>query len=243
MQTILLVEDDKILSNKIKKTLEIELDDTATIFTAYSVQEALDISEMTNIDLFILDIKLPDGDGVELGKELRKTHEFNPIMIASSVSDPITKAEINNDLDIFLYLTKPYNPSEMLPKIKGNLKRLKSPNNNIIMLKKGVQQFKVDINEVVLVNKIKSLKKIEVISLNQETSEVSSREFTMQSLDMLPDFLNDPKDLIRVNQSQMINPRFVDYYDGIKGEIHLKGIDELPTIGKLFKDKIHLLFR
>jgi len=243
MKTLLFVENDKVISKKVKLTLEAELGEEIRVLCTYTVQETLELIEATHVDIFIIDVKLPDGDGIELAKELRKTHEFAPLMFASAVDDLRIQVQANNDLDIFLYITKPYDPRALIPDIKNVLKRLKTPIKNYISLKKGSKTFKIDLNQVIMVEKITGVKQIEVHILDPKQEQVSTQVFPMQSLEKFHTLLNDIRDLVRINQSTFINPSFVEYYDGLENEVHLKHTDRLVTIGRNFKDNIKLLFK
>ena len=243
MKTLLFVEDDKVISKKMKLTIEAELGEEVRILCAYTVQEALEIVKVTHVDIFMIDIKLPDGDGLELAKELRKTHEFTPMMFASSVDDLQTQVQANNELDIFLYVTKPYNPRELIPDIKNVLRKLKTPMKNYISLKKGSKTFKIDLTQVIMVEKITGVKQIEVYVLDAKQEKVSTQVFPMQSLEKFHILLNDVRDLVRINQSTFINPSYVEYYDGLENEVHLKHTDRLVTIGRNFKNNVKLLFK
>ena len=243
MKTLLFVEDDKVISKKVRLTIEAELGEEVRILCAYTVQEALEIVKVAHVDIFVIDVKLPDGDGIELARELRKTNEFAPMMIASVVDDLKIQVEANNELDIFLYLTKPYEPRELIPNIKSVLKRLKTPIKNYITLKKGSKTFKIDLNHVIMVEKIAGAKQIEVHMLDIKQEKTLTYMFPMQSLEKFHTFLNDVRDLVRINQSTFINPSFVDYYDGLDNEVHLKHTDRLVTIGRNFRSNIKLLLK
>ena len=243
MKTLLFVEDDKIISKKVKLTIEAELGEEIKVLCAHTVQETLDIVKISHIDIFMIDIKLPDGDGIELAKELRKTHEFAPMMIASVVDDLSIQVEANNELDIFLYLTKPYEPRELIPNIKSVLKRLKTPIKNYIALKKGSKTFKIDLTNVIMVEKITGAKQIEVHVLDTKEETTSTHTFPMQSLERFHTLLTDVRDLVRINQSTFVNPSFVDYYDGLDNKVHLRYTDRSVMVGRNFRTNIKLLLK
>ena len=243
MKTLLFVEDDKVMSKKVKLTIEAELGEELRVLCAYTAEEALEIAYATQIDIFMIEIKLPDAEGIEFAKKLRKTHEFTPMIIASSVDDLKTQVEANNELDIFLYLTKPYTPIEVIPSLKTVLRRLRKPIENYFKLKKGTKSFKIDLNHVILVEKVTGEKQIEVHIFDSKEGKTFIRTFPMQSLDKFHMLLNDPRDLIRVNQSSFVNPRYVEYYDGLDNEVHLKYTNRLVTIGRNYKSNVKVLFK
>lgn len=243
MKTLLFIEDDKVISKKLKLAFEAELGDSIRVLCVHTGKEALEMIEVTQIDIFILDLKLPDCDGIELAKQIRETHLKSLMMIASSVDDLRTQVNANNELDIFLYVTKPYSPNELIPSIKSALKRLDTPTEKFITLKRGAKVFKINLNDVILVEKVKGDKQIEVHMFDEKQGKTFSKIFPMQSLEKFNSLLNDPRDLIRVNQSVFLNPKFVEYYDGLENEVHLKHTDHLIMIGRTFKDNVKLLLK
>lgn len=76
------------------------------VLTAGSVGEALELAKEIAFDLYILDIRLPDGTGVELAKKLRDMHPGIPILYYSAYGDA---AEVERSLAICgdAYLKKP----------------------------------------------------------------------------------------------------------------------------------------
>lgn len=76
------------------------------VLTAGSVGEALELAKEIVFDLYILDIRLPDGTGVELAKELREMNRGIPILYYSAYGDA---AEVERSLAICgdAYLKKP----------------------------------------------------------------------------------------------------------------------------------------
>lgn len=80
MANIFLLEDDKILSKGISIALE---KDKHTITAVYGYMEALQKYQKQRYDLFLLDINLPDGSGMELCKKIRETSEI-PILFLTA---------------------------------------------------------------------------------------------------------------------------------------------------------------
>jgi len=243
MKTLVFVENDKVISKKVKSTIEAELGEELKVICAYTAAEAYEIIQTIHADIFILDLQLPDVDGLTFAKELRKTHEFTPMMIASSVDDLKVQVEANNKLNIFLYLIKPYAPAEIIPSLTTVLRRLRQPPGNYFRLKKGTKYFKVDVNEVILVEKITGGKQIELHIFDPNKGQTFIEKFPMQSLDKFHNLLNDPRDLIRINQSAFVNPRYIDYYDGLENELHLKYTEKWVMIGKTYRNNIKALFK
>ena len=80
MANIFLLEDDKILSKGISIALE---KDEHTVTAVYGYMEALQKYQSQRYDLFLLDINLPDGSGMEFCKKIRETAE-TPVLFLTA---------------------------------------------------------------------------------------------------------------------------------------------------------------
>lgn len=115
---ILIVEDDAMIQGFIQLTLE---HGGYTVGTARSAAEMREQFQQGGIDLIILDLGLPDADGMSLVSEIRATSSV-PIIVASArdgASDRVDALERGADD----YLTKPFDPTEMLLRIRNLLNR------------------------------------------------------------------------------------------------------------------------
>ena len=118
MKKILVVDDEKPISDIIKFNLTKEGYD---VYTAYDGQEALEQVEEVNPDLVILDLMLPKIDGLEVAREVRKTHDMPIIMVTAEDSeiDKVLGLEMGADD----YVTKPFSNRELVARVKANLRR------------------------------------------------------------------------------------------------------------------------
>lgn len=114
---ILLVEDDPTIVYALKKALIVESYDVSA---AFSMQEAYRMIHKS-IDLYILDINLPDGNGLDLAKYI-KTKCDTPIVFLSARDDELS---INKGFDFGAddYITKPFRISELKRRIETIIKR------------------------------------------------------------------------------------------------------------------------
>ncbi|MHC0417884.1 response regulator, partial [Enterococcus faecalis] len=78
MKKILVVDDEKPISEIVKYNL---VKEGYEVFTAYDGEEALEKVEEVEPDLIILDLMLPKMDGLEVAREVRKTHDMPIIMV------------------------------------------------------------------------------------------------------------------------------------------------------------------
>ncbi|AFS79571.1 putative transcriptional regulator [Gottschalkia acidurici 9a] len=118
METILLVEDDKSLNRGISFKLERE---NFRVFRAENIKEAKEIFYSQDIDLIILDVGLPDGNGLDLCREIRKTSEV--IIIFLTACDEEIDIVAGLDIGGDDYITKPFSLMVLISKINARLRR------------------------------------------------------------------------------------------------------------------------
>jgi len=104
-------------------------------------------------DLIVLDIMLPDSDGFEICKYIRKQNDFNsiPIIILSAKGEIIDKV-LGLELGADDYVAKPFSPKELTARIKAVLRRKGSPEQKSIIkiadsIKIDIDRYKVLIND------------------------------------------------------------------------------------------------
>jgi len=116
---ILIVEDQRQLGQFLKKSLS-EYGYTTT--WASSCREARDALCETGYDAVILDLGLPDGDGLELLREWRKSR-FNENVLILSARDTVQDRVKGLDLGADDYLPKPFSLEELLARLRSLLRR------------------------------------------------------------------------------------------------------------------------
>ncbi|MFJ7954277.1 VanR-ABDEGLN family response regulator transcription factor [Lysinibacillus sp. NPDC096418] len=117
-KNILLVDDER----EIADLLEIYLtNENYTVYKFYYATEAMKCLHETKIDLAILDVMLPDGDGFSMCQEIRKNHYFPILMLTAKdgESDKIIGLTFGADD----YITKPFRPLEVVARVKAQLRR------------------------------------------------------------------------------------------------------------------------
>ncbi len=117
---MLVVDDDKEIAYAISKLLEKENFNT---LMAYNGKEALLTVESKRVDLIIMDIMMPDMDGLSATMRLREERNIPVIMLSakSEDSDKILGLSIGADD----YVTKPFNPAELMARVRSHLRRYK----------------------------------------------------------------------------------------------------------------------
>lgn len=114
---ILIVEDDKDIRTLLRDSLHLE---GYIVQTAVSISEAQSILEHRLPDILLLDLGLPDGDGEELVRSLRRTQNI-PIIIISARHQEAQKIRLL-DAGADDYLTKPFSLPELLARIRVTMR-------------------------------------------------------------------------------------------------------------------------
>lgn len=114
---ILVVDDEK----EIADVIELYLQNEYQVYKFYNGEEALQCVESTNFDLAILDVMLPGIDGFEILKQIREKYMFPVIMLTAKVDykDKVTGLTLGADD----YIPKPFNPMELVARVKAQLRR------------------------------------------------------------------------------------------------------------------------
>ncbi|NLW64825.1 MAG: VanR-ABDEGLN family response regulator transcription factor [Clostridiales bacterium] len=118
METILVVDDEKEIADLVELCLRNENYEVAKF---YNATEALAYIELGHVDLAILDVMLPDMDGFTLCQKIREKHLFPIIMLTAKVEDMDKILGLTLGADD--YVTKPFNPLELIARVKTQLRR------------------------------------------------------------------------------------------------------------------------
>jgi DNA-binding response OmpR family regulator len=117
---LLVVEDDLLMRRTLQELLERE---GFACITAGSIRETLAEVNSRTYDLVLLDLMLPDGDGLEACRRIREKHRM-PIVILSTrrqLEDRVAGLETGADD----YIAKPFEPAEMVARVRAQLRRAK----------------------------------------------------------------------------------------------------------------------
>jgi two-component system alkaline phosphatase synthesis response regulator PhoP len=115
---LLLVDDDRFLLTSLRKLLQ---EHGFEVETAGCSQDALLSVAQNAPDLAVLDVSLPDFDGMTLCRRIRAKHRF-PILMLTAKSDSTSKV-VGLELGADDYLCKPFDPSELIARIRALLRR------------------------------------------------------------------------------------------------------------------------
>lgn len=183
MNKILIIEDDKWISESLKLYLE---NFNFEVNLYHTWEKALEFIKKIKPDLIILDINLPEIDGMEITKKLRETDNTPIIMLTARwwEIDKVTWLEVWADD----YVAKPFSPRELLARINTIIRRI-SINENISKNDKIIKIFDLEIdlekniikksgeNILLTSNEFEILKK-----LIEENGKILSRETIMKEI-------------------------------------------------------------
>ena len=115
---ILVVDDDKDIVGAIAKLLEME---GYKVIKAYDGLEALEKLTENSIQLILIDVMMPKLDGLSTMMKIRATENI-PILVLSAKSEDTDKV-LGLSMGADDYITKPYNPMELVARVRSNLRR------------------------------------------------------------------------------------------------------------------------
>ncbi len=165
-KSILVIDDDNRLNDLLTEYLG---KNNFRVVAVENPKDGLVKLKTNHFDLVILDIMLPDMDGFETCKQIRKDHEVPIIMLTArgEVTDKIVGLELGADD----YLPKPFEPRELLARIQSVLRRteIKFMKNEILKFKSPVGFLTIDPNK-------------RAVLLNDKDLELTSTEFELLML-------------------------------------------------------------
>lgn len=162
-QKILVVDDEQPIADILKFNLEKE---GYEVVCAYDGDEAIELAEAENPDLILLDIMLPNRDGNEVCREIRKTKTVPIIMLTAKDSeiDKVLGLELGADD----YVTKPFSNRELIARVKANLRRQQQVPDDTVKATKDIEIGSLTIHPDAY-----------TVSRNGEEIELTHREFEL----------------------------------------------------------------
>lgn len=125
---IIVIEDEHRIANSIQKGLRME---GYAVDVAYTGTDGYDLASTEDYDLIILDLMLPEMDGVTICKELRKNKIHTPILILTAKGQ-IQEKVIGLDAGADDYMTKPFSFEELLARVRALIRRPKETVNDVL---------------------------------------------------------------------------------------------------------------
>ena len=144
--TILVCDDDKEIVDAIEIYL---MQEGYNIITAYDGEMALDILSKEKVDLIIIDVMMPKLDGIHATLQIRKESSVPIIILSAKTEDSDKILGLNIGADD--YVTKPFNPLELVARVKSQLRRVEVLSNNVqsdVIYKAGGLEINDDLKKV-----------------------------------------------------------------------------------------------
>lgn len=133
MFNVLVCDDDK----EIVEVIEIYLrQEGYNVLKAYDGQEAIKVLDSTEVDLLIIDVMMPKLDGIRATLKIREKNSL-PIIILSAKSEDADKI-LGLNVGADDYLTKPFNPLELVARVKSQLRRYTQLGSTVVEKKSSV---------------------------------------------------------------------------------------------------------
>ena len=210
---ILVVDDDDRIKELVKEYLN---DNGFVVSTGNSAEEAKIKISYFKFDLIVLDVMMPGKNGFELTKEIKKNSNVPIILLTAKgeVENRIQGLEIGADD----YLGKPFEPKELLLRIKNILKKNKKINLNETY---RIGDAKIDLNKMSIklqkkINKINNAEKKILIEMLANPGKTYSREQIKEISNISQERSIDVM-ITRLRQKIEANPKNPKYLQTIRG--------------------------
>ncbi len=163
MSKLLIIEDEEAIAELEKDYLELSGFD---VEIETSGNRGLERAMKEDFDLFILDLMLPETDGFEICKRIRK-NKNTPILMVSAKKDDIDKIR-GLGLGADDYITKPFSPSELVARVKAHLARYERLIGSTVIE-----------NEIIEIRGLKIDKTARRVYINGEEKQFTTKEFDL----------------------------------------------------------------
>lgn len=189
-QTILVVDDER---NIVQLTRLYLTKEGFEVEAAYDGRQALEKAQAHRPDLIVLDLMMPEVDGLTVCRELRKQSNV-PIIMLTAKGEDVDKV-VGLELGADDYVTKPFNPRELVARVKAVLRRAQAAEEPAAVLEAGGLRIDVARREAVLDGNLLNLRSKEFDLLTaflRNEGKVMDRERLIQQVWGL-DFYGDSR--------------------------------------------------
>ena len=234
MAQILLVEDNSAAAALICQYMKALYSDHQLTICA-TATDAFDWAGKHHIDLFILDIQLPDYRGTELGKHIRAMPEyrFTPILFTTELGGEELAAY--REIKCYDFLIKPFTQEQFLRAVSTALdmgQQMKKPE-PILRIEQKQFLFEYELKQIRYIESFGKRLVIHSISQGEELADQISGYSLMRLLE-----LAGKDNLIQCHKSFLINPVFIKKIDKGAKELWLKDCKETIPIGEKYQHNL-----
>ena len=218
---ILVVDDDDGIRELVKKYL---LENNFLITTANSAEDAKEKISIIKFDLIVLDIMMPGKSGLEFTSE-NKDHINTPIILLTAKGESSERVE-GLEVGADDYLPKPFEPKELVLRIKNILNKTKSKNIKRII---EFDNIKIDLNKLLIIQnkkefKINNTEKTILEKMINAPGQTFSRESIGKIIDLEKERSIDVI-ITRLRKKIEINPKNPKYLQTIRGSGYVLWIE------------------
>ena len=215
---ILVVEDDQVIATGLEYSLQQEGYD---VKNAYSYKEAKEQIDNVQFDLYLLDITLPDGNGYDLCKEIKK--KDTPVIFLTALEDEVNVV-MGLDFGADDYIIKPFRIRELMSRIRSVLRRYHKENEDNVVyvadIEINVREKRIYKNNVEII--LTAMEFRLLLQLLNHRGQVLTRNQLLEGIwDVSGDFVNDNtltvyiKRLREKLEDDMCNPVIIKTIRGI----------------------------
>lgn len=216
MNSILIVEDNVFIADRMKELIE-KIDASIEVHMTGYISEALTWAKSVQISLFLLDIQLLDGSGIELAKELRQLEQYKLTPMVFVTGDPSQALHVFRETHCYDYIEKPFKVEEVIEKLTTLIKygiqqKTERPMDTKLLIKgKGYQQ---EILQRHIIYIESQLKKTKIKTISEEIIVSSSTLLSFEE--------RLPSDFIRCHKGFIVNTSYIWKIDKTERLIHLQ---------------------
>ena len=151
----LVLEDNVEIAEDIVKTIN-SIETDSKVLVAPTIREGFELAKRNEIDVFLIDIHLPDGNGIDFSRKIREDYEQHPIITISDNYSDEAQLRMFREVKGLAYLPKPFRREELIEEISNAIKlaTLIDDKTLTIKMKKTVYVFKV--SEIVYIERTDS---------------------------------------------------------------------------------------
>lgn len=239
---VLIVEDDVLQRTSLKKMVQ-QIDTTINIYECEDKDEALEITNMTNIDIFYIDISLKNSSGLDFAIDLRKIsrYEFSLIIFLTTHIEYLNQAF--KQVHCYDYIIKPYDITEVMNMTKryilngNNMVETQNKKNYVVFeVRKGIK-VKVYIDEIIFIEV-----DLRICLIHTVNGVYKIYKLALKNIIKLINCAN----ILQCHKSFAVNINYIreiQHVDSKLSEIHFEHYDKTALLGYKFKNKIMEIFQ
>ena len=219
---ILIVDDDDKIRDLLKQYLK---NNNFFVSTAINASDAEEKLKIVKFDLAIIDIMMPGKDGLQLTKEIRENIDLPIILLTAKgeAEDRVRGLELGAED----YLPKPFEPKELLLRIKNVIKRIKKDKHIINVIKIGKANInikKMEIQKDKKIIKINASEKILLENMISSAGKIFSREEISKITNLIQERSIDVL-VTRLRQKIEPDPKNPKYLQTVRGTGYVLWLD------------------